>query len=548
MRAFGYRDITMFFIPFFGAMVTAKPREPIATWKEAIILLAGPLPGLILGLVILSTLPTHQDVSGAFTWRDVGVMAAILNLLNLLPITPLDGGRLLEISVFKRWPYTRLAFSFLSMAAVLGFAFYLNDWFLLAVAGFLLLAIRGQWQIARLSAAHRPDLPEDKRIWALFEKARATLRTKTFGQQYCLIKAAANAVQVRTTRLWETALIGLFMTVLWGGLGFMLYRDPPHRIVAAKQADARSEQQKAFDKTFGYYQDDIDRTSKVNELKILAAALDPSDPRRVDADAEEVQTLGQPERRKQLEALLLQGKNGFEHTIESMATTFLGHVYQESLKGSPEQAAATLQEDIDRVMHLAPNATAPITWARLHQARAIDKTGNQAKALALLDALQKSASGFETNLITRAKAWFYISHGDANEALNVLERSFSVEHLSIQHSTIKKDYAWALLFAGRLDEGVQHMHLASYVAPALAAPEKEAILTQPLDMAYALIKAGRRGEARSLINEQTNWACGSVSDELGFWDIPWQEPYYAALNEAAALVCPQADRKADAAN
>ena len=38
MRLFGYRDVRMFFIPFFGAAVSGR-REGVAAWKEAIVLL-----------------------------------------------------------------------------------------------------------------------------------------------------------------------------------------------------------------------------------------------------------------------------------------------------------------------------------------------------------------------------------------------------------------------------------------------------------------------------------------------------------------------------
>ena len=40
----------------------------------------------------------------------------VINVINLLPVTPLDGGRVLEVLLFARWPLLRLAF-----AAVSGF-------------------------------------------------------------------------------------------------------------------------------------------------------------------------------------------------------------------------------------------------------------------------------------------------------------------------------------------------------------------------------------------------------------------------------------------
>src|SRR5262245_1742921 len=50
MRLFGYRDVRMFFIPFFGAAVSGK-RGDVAAWKEGIVLLLGPVPGIVVGFV-----------------------------------------------------------------------------------------------------------------------------------------------------------------------------------------------------------------------------------------------------------------------------------------------------------------------------------------------------------------------------------------------------------------------------------------------------------------------------------------------------------------
>ncbi len=98
MRAFGYRDVRMFFIPFFGAAVRGRPNG-VVPYKRAIVLLLGPLPGLIAAAVI------------AFTWRPssheplgrVVLMLAVVNGLNLLPLEPFDGGKLAHLLVASRF-------------------------------------------------------------------------------------------------------------------------------------------------------------------------------------------------------------------------------------------------------------------------------------------------------------------------------------------------------------------------------------------------------------------------------------------------------------
>ena len=76
------------FIPFLGAMIALK-ELPDDAWKEAKIALAGPIVGSLgAGLVWLAgeSLDSELLVALAFT-------GFFLNLFNLLPITPLDGGR-----------------------------------------------------------------------------------------------------------------------------------------------------------------------------------------------------------------------------------------------------------------------------------------------------------------------------------------------------------------------------------------------------------------------------------------------------------------------
>ncbi|HEY3298335.1 MAG TPA: site-2 protease family protein, partial [Armatimonadota bacterium] len=51
MKAFRYTNISMFFIPFLGAAVTGQHYN-VPGWKKAIVALAGPVPGILLGIVI----------------------------------------------------------------------------------------------------------------------------------------------------------------------------------------------------------------------------------------------------------------------------------------------------------------------------------------------------------------------------------------------------------------------------------------------------------------------------------------------------------------
>src|ERR1043166_929806 len=51
MKAFHYKELGIFFIPLLGAYASGTKRE-ISQKQSAIILLAGPLPGIIVGIVL----------------------------------------------------------------------------------------------------------------------------------------------------------------------------------------------------------------------------------------------------------------------------------------------------------------------------------------------------------------------------------------------------------------------------------------------------------------------------------------------------------------
>jgi len=146
MRWFGYRDVRMFFIPFLGAAVAGRSVE-VAPWKRGIVLLLGPLPGLALaGLAVLAGASTSP------VGRPVIVMLVVINAFNLLPLEPLDGGRLMNLVLFSRsrWIET---LTLLSSGIGLGYLGMRFDDHVLTFVGILVaIAARVRFRLAGVTA------------------------------------------------------------------------------------------------------------------------------------------------------------------------------------------------------------------------------------------------------------------------------------------------------------------------------------------------------------------------------------------------------------
>src|SRR3954471_21928562 len=109
LRREGVKPSGMLFIPFLGAVVGARSLGGSAV-AEARVGLAGPVLGTLGCLVVAGIyLATGQEF-----WRALAFTGFFLNLFNLLPVLPLDGGR--AMAAMTRWMW-RLGFG--AMVALL---------------------------------------------------------------------------------------------------------------------------------------------------------------------------------------------------------------------------------------------------------------------------------------------------------------------------------------------------------------------------------------------------------------------------------------------
>lgn len=132
MKWFKYENVKMLFIPLMGAFV--QGHKSVFSQKESLIVVsAGPFPGVVFGTVgmILSTY-LHWD------WLlTLSFIFMFLNVVNLLPIDPLDGGQLFKLFVIKQRDLFLMLFALGSSLLMILVGYLISDW-LVVIFGFLM--------------------------------------------------------------------------------------------------------------------------------------------------------------------------------------------------------------------------------------------------------------------------------------------------------------------------------------------------------------------------------------------------------------------------
>ena len=129
MKYFGLKTKGIYLIPFVGGLALSD--DKINTrWQDIVISIMGPFFGLILSIACLVGywLTDIEILAG------LAVFNALLNLFNLLPILPLDGGHVLKSIAFSINSKIGLVVGILGAV----FGIYISYHFGLALLGFLL--------------------------------------------------------------------------------------------------------------------------------------------------------------------------------------------------------------------------------------------------------------------------------------------------------------------------------------------------------------------------------------------------------------------------
>jgi len=134
LRREGVKASAPMFIPFLGAVITAKSLGENAL-AEARVGLAGPVLGTLGSVACL----VIAEATGSDMFRALAYIGFLLNLFNLLPVVPLDGGRAMAAMAPWMW--------FVGYGALVAMVFVYPNFVLLIILLFGGLETWRRWKL-----------------------------------------------------------------------------------------------------------------------------------------------------------------------------------------------------------------------------------------------------------------------------------------------------------------------------------------------------------------------------------------------------------------
>ncbi len=161
MKLSGYKNLQMFFIPFIGAAVSGQSHN-VKTWKKVAVSLAGPLPGIIIGIAMIWLSFTYNSDK----LNQIGILFLIINGFNLLPLLPLDGGWVINHTLYSRVPFCEIIMRVIAFCLFMILAMRTDDFIIYILAFFNFTGIQAAWHNWRFIQTFRQQyhdlIPENE--------------------------------------------------------------------------------------------------------------------------------------------------------------------------------------------------------------------------------------------------------------------------------------------------------------------------------------------------------------------------------------------------
>jgi stage IV sporulation protein FB len=132
MKRFHYKGVRMLFVPLMGGFVQGE-KNHYSQRESLLVAFSGPLPGIIIG-VVLWVLGTNWK----YEWMiETAYLSFFLNVTNLLPLQPLDGGRVFKSLFIEKFELLQIVFTFVSSLILIGIG-YFYELYILMLFGFIM--------------------------------------------------------------------------------------------------------------------------------------------------------------------------------------------------------------------------------------------------------------------------------------------------------------------------------------------------------------------------------------------------------------------------
>jgi Zn-dependent protease len=229
MKLFKYSDVQIFFIPMLGAAVTGSPTKHVQVNKP-LVTLAGPLVGMLVGVGCAIGYWT----TGSAILRQAAATSMVLNLFNLIPLYPLDGGRFLFDTVFVRSPRAELVYRIVAFIGILALAAALRMFSLALIGAFAVAAIPSSVAAGRLAGQLKPGY-RGKIGGAIAQASDDLLRpfvhdivvgskSASTAQYVSRVKDVWNRIQAEPPRVSAAiGLIAAYVVILLAGFVFWVF-------------------------------------------------------------------------------------------------------------------------------------------------------------------------------------------------------------------------------------------------------------------------------------------------------------------------------------
>jgi Zn-dependent protease len=244
MRWFGFRDLQLLFIPFFGGAAVGMDDRVLRPWQHIVIILAGPLPGIFISMAMLAY-GTGGEMPAWF--REAAITTLVLNAFNLLPVLPLDGGQIVDYAVAARFPRARVVFVALSALGMVLLGVALDGVKLLLGIGVItLMRLPLEWRLARVNRAVREEFPaggeEEPVVRSVLAHLRAPEWAKTrMSQRLQLVRGLQNTLRMPRPGFGTLCFAALgFTAPLWLGFPLLVWAGFRQAEAQVQRAEARA--------------------------------------------------------------------------------------------------------------------------------------------------------------------------------------------------------------------------------------------------------------------------------------------------------------------